>query len=516
VATPKNIIELGWRVDTTDQLNPTFWANDAEPELGSHSPDDLAWIDPTEISRHTVIIAQSGSGKSFFLGRLLEEILLKTQSRVIVIDPNADFRQIGKVVDSNGWRAADPAKPRYDKEAGFGDLPTETSRTAFETPWSKKVSKKLYMRGVRPGAEAIQVNWVDLPVDWLFEDADPLLQSELVHMHSFMTIIAPIIRIKRSTSGGTKDNLSETQDLCRQCRSKQDQQRLPHNKIIEKIKSHVLSPAKDDEKTDSPVKDRYVANLRLTQAEFDASLQRAAMHLSFVSPSAEHHYFRVAVEKRGSSIFTFSGRVTPSVTDIEDLSVLDLPSIDNPADRLMCVSAFIEHASKTVKKKWEEAISKAGDKDFRDERVPTFIVVDEAHNLVFDKAETAAQRRLRDQFRTIAAEGRKFGLFLILVTQRPDKLDERVLSEMENRAIMRLGSEGVLETTRKALGLSDKAFDACARCFKMPPGRAYLAGPWAGALPEDRPFLYTAMRRTVEGGRNLDKKWWNKPRSDGA
>jgi len=28
----------------------------------------------------------------------------------------------------------------------------------------------------------------------------------------------------------------------------------------------------------------------------------------------------------------------------------------------------------------------------------------------------------------IAAEGRKYGLFLILVSQRPDKLDHRILS----------------------------------------------------------------------------------------
>ncbi|MDW0189579.1 MAG: hypothetical protein QOA70_08000 [Nitrososphaeraceae archaeon] len=34
---------------------------------------------------------------------------------------------------------------------------------------------------------------------------------------------------------------------------------------------------------------------------------------------------------------------------------------------------------------------------------------------------------IREQFCTIAAEGRKFGLFLILVSQRPDKLDDLVL-----------------------------------------------------------------------------------------
>ena len=43
---------------------------------------------------HTLVVGQSGSGKSFFVARLLEEILLRTRARVVVVDPNGDFRRL--------------------------------------------------------------------------------------------------------------------------------------------------------------------------------------------------------------------------------------------------------------------------------------------------------------------------------------------------------------------------------------------------------------------------------------
>src|ERR1700719_274025 len=66
---------LGWKV--TKGLEPQHWEQqNARP--GKHKLTDVVSAVPKSIAHHTVIIAQSGSGKSFFLGRLIEEILLKT------------------------------------------------------------------------------------------------------------------------------------------------------------------------------------------------------------------------------------------------------------------------------------------------------------------------------------------------------------------------------------------------------------------------------------------------------
>jgi ATPase family associated with various cellular activities (AAA) len=158
-----------------------------------------------------------------------------------------------------------------------------------------------------------------------------------------------------------------------------------------------------------------------------------------------------------------------------------------------------------TRRRWEAALAHPEEKD---PRVPTFIVVDEAHNLIPDEPRSHNERRLREQFRTIAAEGRKFGLFLILVSQRPDKLDSLVLSECTNRAVMKVGSEAVLKKTSDALGLADIAPKTLERCLEFDVGRALITGPWATEGPT---FLYGAARRTREGGRNLQTEYWAKP-----
>jgi hypothetical protein len=56
----------------------------------------------------------------------------------------------------------------------------------------------------------------------------------------------------------------------------------------------------------------------------------------------------------------------------------------------------------------------------------------------------------------IAAEGRKFGLYLLLSTQRPQKIPENVLSQADNLVLMRLNS------------LADAAFAQTVFSFVLP------------------------------------------------
>jgi hypothetical protein len=145
----------------------------------------------------------------------------------------------------------------------------------------------------------------------------------------------------------------------------------------------------------------------------------------------------------------------------------------------------------------------------KDIRTPTFVVVDEAHNLIPSEPRNKAAIALREQFRTIVAEGRKYGLFLILVSQRPDKLDPLILSECENKAVMRLGSASILEITRKMLGLEDVAPKLLQKCLEFEAGRVLLVGAWSPGGPK---ITYAASRRTIEGGRSLREDYWAVPR----
>ncbi len=71
-------------------------------------------------------------------------------------------------------------------------------------------------------------------------------------------------------------------------------------------------------------------------------------------------------------------------------------------------------------------------------RFPLFLVVEEAHIL----ASSSMNTRSRYWISRIAREGRKFGLGLCLVTQRPKALDTNALSQVNNMIILKLVEPG--------------------------------------------------------------------------
>ena len=54
-------------------------------------------LDAGGFDRHTFICGQSGSGKTYSLGVMLEQLLLETRLRIVVLDPNSDYVRMGEV-----------------------------------------------------------------------------------------------------------------------------------------------------------------------------------------------------------------------------------------------------------------------------------------------------------------------------------------------------------------------------------------------------------------------------------
>ena len=69
---------------------------------------------------------------------------------------------------------------------------------------------------------------------------------------------------------------------------------------------------------------------------------------------------------------------------------------------------------------------------------PAFLVLEEAHNFAPARAMTDAEKRSIEVTRQIAQEGRKFGLGMVMISQRPSRLDETALSQCNSQIIMRL------------------------------------------------------------------------------
>ena len=80
-------------------------------------------IPTKKMDKHTVIITQSGSRKSFFLGRLIEEIKIKSKARCLNLDPNGDFTKINEIDEEvmKRWSSNQVLMQKYDIKTGWGE-----------------------------------------------------------------------------------------------------------------------------------------------------------------------------------------------------------------------------------------------------------------------------------------------------------------------------------------------------------------------------------------------------------
>ena len=71
-------------------------------------------------------------------------------------------------------------------------------------------------------------------------------------------------------------------------------------------------------------------------------------------------------------------------------------------------------------------------------KLPFLILLEEAHNFVPGDSKSPAERQSIETTKQIAQEGRKFGVGLVIISQRPSRLDETTLSQCNSYVIMRM------------------------------------------------------------------------------
>jgi DNA helicase HerA-like ATPase len=105
-----------------------------------------------------------------------------------------------------------------------------------------------------------------------------------------------------------------------------------------------------------------------------------------------------------------------------ELSIIDLSDIINHKEKLLIVSRIAKRIF---------------DARRDSEKVPpTLLIVEEAHNFA---GEGEAENNLsRNILETIAREGRKFGVALCVITQRPVRLSTTILSQCNTHIILRV------------------------------------------------------------------------------
>lgn len=119
-----------------------------------------------------------------------------------------------------------------------------------------------------------------------------------------------------------------------------------------------------------------------------------------------------------------------------------------------------------------------------DEELPTTLVLEEAHTFVHrdlaGEAASPASRACAREFERIAREGRKFGLGLVLASQRPSEVSSTVLSQCNTFLLHRLVNDRDQELVKRLV--PDGLGPLLRELPSLPTRRAILLG-WAAPAP---------------------------------
>lgn len=127
----------------------------------------------------------------------------------------------------------------------------------------------------------------------------------------------------------------------------------------------------------------------------------------------------------------------------------------------------------------------------RAEVPPFFVIVEEAHNYIPER--NFGEAKSSSIIRQISSEGRKFGLGLCLVTQRPSRIDKSSLSQCTTQVILKVTNPGDIKAIANSVeGLTG---DTEKEIKNIPIGTAMITG-----IVDLPLFVNIRPRKTKHGG----------------
>ena len=169
-----------------------------------------------------------------------------------------------------------------------------------------------------------------------------------------------------------------------------------------------------------------------------------------------------------------SDYICPSNNSEGAITVIDLSLV--PAEVIHIVTAVIARMTLEALQRYRHINN--------GETLPTTIVMEEAHTFIrkyaSDSEESAAYAMCTQVFEKIAREGRKFGLGLVLSSQRPSELSPTVLSQCNTFILHRISNDRDQELVNKLV--PDNLRGLLRELPSLPSQKAILLG-WASELP---------------------------------
>jgi len=341
-------------------------------------------LDAGGFGRHTFMCGQSGSGKTYSLGVMLERLLMKTTLRIVVLDPNSDFVRLGEL---RAGVAADVADRYRGAVAGLA-----------------------VHRANAAGGSRLRVRMGELA---------PAAQAAVLRL----------------------DPIADREE---------------HAALDELIEAG------------------QPPSIAAMAASDDEDLRRLGLRARNLGVDR----FSVwALSDPGSTVVDAAG------TDGRGV-IVDLGSLATRPEQSLAATAVLDAL-------WQR----------RERREPVLIVIDEAHNVCPADPEDGLTALATEQAVRIAAEGRKFGLYLLVSTQRPQKVHPNIVTQCDNLVMMRLNSAADLAYAESVFSAVPPGLLRRATSFGL--GEALVAGKIASHAA----LLRFGARVAEEGGGDVQSTW---------
>lgn len=374
--------------------------------------------------QHTAMFGQSGSGKSFALGRLVEELLMNTEVRIVLLDPNSDYRNIWHVEEKDVvlkiWK--DITGRAFDSlEDQEIMLEAESDYESYNI-W---INLNRHLISVLADSKfaAMHANDDVRPIKLRLSEVDITYQVHLLHLDpQFHADECHVYRELLEELSGSEYSV---------------------DKIIGLAKSRVSHPLVP----------------RLLSRLHNADLTS----LEIFKP--------------------VTGVVLPSVIDELKRDRWRLLELDigefKPIEKHLVSFAILDALWRQREKCLER---------------PTLVIIDEAHHLVPGDPKFTQSKATADIINEIAGEGRKYGIFLMVVSQSPSKLHPFTLSQCNNLILLKMRHEADLAVVRDAFSQVPKRMIDKAKNFKV--GESLVIGDNLVKSPIHFRF---GVRRSKEG-----------------
>ncbi len=335
-------------------------------------------LDAAGFGRHTFLCGQSGSGKTYSLGVLLEQLMMRTNLRVVVLDPNSDYVRLGE--------------PRAD---------CDQAAVERYLPAAGAVG----VRSATTGDTGIRIR---------FRDLSPEHQAALLAL----------------------DPLAD---------------RKEYADLLDALEDQAIRSVDDLAGMSAEGLKLRVRNLGVDRWRIWPRSDAESLQDELADPDGAR------------------------------CLVVDLGSLDAREEQTVAAGAVLEQL-------WKQ----------RSSRQPVAIVIDEAQNVCPSEPGDPLTALATEHAIRIAGEGRKFGLYLIVVTQRPQKVHPNVLSQCDNLVLMRMNSAADLGHIADlfsfvAPGMIDRAMN-------FGQGEALLAGK----IASHPAMIRFGSRISHEGGADVE------------